>query len=423
MLTFPRCKCELMNMPIRITIKDKNGVCLTKLRVRGPPNIERLLLWIWRDLAVCLLAKDDRKRVMEIITDLESIYGFPVLERLLLGGRKCPREEEEDEDEDIFLEDETYSDMEDDDDLDDFLLPNDFHSVHWKGRFDKESNALRSMIEDFLFEIFTVTPNLPLYDTILDITVNGASAKLRASGILYDVAGNSSDTLVGALNIEVSKHNAPRILFLLDQYSYLLRPRDAVTLQCSAGVLGDSAYHARGLSILETGLEETLVAVQVAIRGAFSHIDESAHKKELTEILKLRSGHPDRRDRIEAWAQAISSSSSTGMGGPMAFAAMMFGIPMMPGMPVMPGMVDDGDEQADLMSFIDLEAGADPDTEDLREDLRPKLKQRLEGWTQLASVMKGGAVTSSKAYMKVVELMPFMRGADVVTEMVNRFVI
>ncbi|KAJ3550597.1 hypothetical protein NMY22_g366 [Coprinellus aureogranulatus] len=413
------CKCELMNLPIRITIRDKHGECMTKLRVRGPTNVDRLLLWIWRDLCLCILArglKEDRKRVKDILYDLESIYGFPVLERLLLG----PDDEQADEDDAIFLEDDSYSDM--DDDPNDFfmgILRGDFRSAHWKGKFEKESQVLQSLVEDFLFELFTVAPSLQVYDAIIGIAQNVAQAKLKASGILYDVAGNSSDNLVGALNIEVAKNNAPRILSLLDQYSYLLRSRDAVTLQCAASVLGDSTYHARGLSLLATGLEETLVAIQVAVQGAFRNIDDPTNRQELTDILKLRVGHPNRRDRIDSWVQAISSSSSTGM-GPMAFAAMMFGIPMMAGMPGMPGMVDDADDQADILSFIDSEGSGDADMDDLREDFRPKLKERFEGWSELAGHMKGGSVVAAKAYVKVLELMPYMRGADVVTEMVNR---
>lgn len=80
-----------MNLPIRVTIKDKHGETMTKLRVRGPQNVDKLLLWIWRDLALCMLAKgtkQDKERVSTIIEDLETIYGFPVLERLLRGGKK-----------------------------------------------------------------------------------------------------------------------------------------------------------------------------------------------------------------------------------------------------------------------------------------------------------------------------------------------
>ncbi|KAF6743046.1 hypothetical protein DFP72DRAFT_755938, partial [Ephemerocybe angulata] len=422
------CKCELMNMPVRVTIKDKTGACMTKLRVRGPQNVDRILLWIWRDLLVCTLARnlnDDRKRVVDILQDLEGTYGFPVLERLLRGGRKTEHEEDEDE-EDIFLEDETYSDREDSDEdggiLSYMFRRTDFTGSHWKGKFKKESDTLRTIVEDFLFDIFSIAPGLDLYDSIIEVSLNPTQSSLRASGILSEVAGNSSDTLAGALQVEASKNSASRIVSLLDQHAHLLRPRDTILLQCAAGVLGQSPFHARGLALLEAGLQETLVTIQMAVRHAFVHIEEPEHRRELQEIVKLRVGSQARRDRIEAWAQAIMASSSNGMNH-MALAAMMFGIPMMPGLPglpPMPGMLDDVGDEQDLMGFMDFEGGADADMEELREEFRPKLKQRFEGWTELATVMKGGGPLAAKAYVKAIEIMPFFRATDVVNEMVNR---
>ncbi|KAJ2920942.1 hypothetical protein H1R20_g16153, partial [Candolleomyces eurysporus] len=251
----------------------------------------------------------------------------------------------------------------------------------------------------------------------MEIAADPLQSAFRASAILSEVAGNTSDTLAAALNIEVSKNNPKNITNLLDQYSYLLRPRDSVTLQCAAAVLGDSSYHARGLHLLETGLQETLVAIQMAVRGVFVHVDEEIHKQELQEIIKLKSSAEGRRGRVDKWVKAVMTNPSSGVPNPVAFASMIFGIPMMPGMP---GMGEDPVDETDLLNFIDFEGSGDADLDDLQEEFKPKLKQRFEGWTQLATVMKGGSVAAVKAYAKAVELMPFLRANDIVNEMIIR---
>jgi hypothetical protein len=157
----------------------------------------------------------------------------------------------------------------------------------------------------------------------------------------------------------------------------------------------------------------------MAIRGVFVHLDEEVHKKELQEIIKLKSNAEGRRSRVDTWVKTVMNNPSGGMPNPMAFASMLFGIPMMPGMP---GLGDDPADEADMLNIIDFEGSGDADMDDLQEELKPKLKQRFDGWTQLATVMKGGSVATTKAYAKAVELMPFLRASDIVNEMINRYV-
>jgi hypothetical protein len=64
----------------------------------------------------------------------------------------------------------------------------------------------------------------------------------------------------------------------------------------------------------------------------------------------------------------------------------------------------------------------DPDLEDLREEFRPKLRERFDGWVNALSTMKGGHGMLGKLYFKIVEEMPYFKVNDVAEEMLNRSV-
>ena len=84
-----RCKCLVMNLPVRVTIKDNTGKTVKHMSVLGPQNIDRVLLWIWRDLFVSLFAKGskrDKDNIPEMLEDIETFLGVDGLERLLYGG-------------------------------------------------------------------------------------------------------------------------------------------------------------------------------------------------------------------------------------------------------------------------------------------------------------------------------------------------
>ena len=78
-----------MNLPVRVTIKDGTGKTVKHMSVLGPQNIDRVLLWIWRDLFVSLFSrgpKRDRDKIPEMLEDIEALLGVDGLERLLYGG-------------------------------------------------------------------------------------------------------------------------------------------------------------------------------------------------------------------------------------------------------------------------------------------------------------------------------------------------
>ena len=289
----------------------------------------------------------------------------------------------------------------------------DFHPSYWSDQINKARMPLRESVERRLITLFKILPSVRIYNTLMSISQDTAETQGRMDKILCDIAGDTPDNLVAALDIYIANGQQNAIATLLKKYSYLIRPRDTVTLQCAVAMLEDSPHNALSLSILEKELEESLRGICAMVRSCFCHIEDDANKKEMSSILKLRSSSPERQDRISAWIDHVATTSGNGPLHPMAFAAMMMGLPMIPG-------TDDGDD-ADLLNFVDLNQH-DPDLEDLREEYRPNLKGTFDGWVHLAHTTKGGSVMLAKLYMKAIEIMPWLRGSDVVNEMINKYV-
>lgn len=266
-------------------------------------------------------------------------------------------------------------------------------------------------MEKRLFSVFEVAPTVRLYNTLLAISHDTDDTEERISRLLDKIAGDTPDTLVAALDIHVLNGDVPKISVLLKAHAHLLRPRDTTTLQCAVAMLDNSHYHTGSLAILEKELDECIRAIYATVRSCFSHIEEEENKKDLLEILKLRSGTASRKDRVTQWAERVATTSN-GHFLPMAFAALMMGLPMMPG-------ADEGDD-ADFLNFVDWDQN-DPDLDDLREEYRPNLKTIFDSWVHIAQTMRGGPSVLSKMYSKAVALMPWLRGSDVVNEMVIKF--
>lgn len=221
--------------------------------------------------------------------------------------------------------------------------------------------------------------------------------------------GSTPDNLVAVLDINIFLGDEDKIASLLKSHAYLLRPRDASTLQSAVCTLEDSRYQSISSAILQQELEDSLRAIHATVRSCFSHIEEESNKKELLEILKLPPKSSPRKERLEHWSEQIITSSTL---NPMAVAAMMMGLPMLPGM-------DEGEDN-DILNYVDLDQD-DPDLDDLREDYQPNLKRRFDGWTQLAQNLKGGPALLAKLYLKAIDLMPWLSGFDAATEMISRY--
>lgn len=79
-----------MNLPIHLELKDKGNKVLKRFSVVGPQNLDRILLWVWRDLFVSLLAngaEGDKKKIPTFLEDIETSLGVGALEKILYGGK------------------------------------------------------------------------------------------------------------------------------------------------------------------------------------------------------------------------------------------------------------------------------------------------------------------------------------------------
>lgn len=314
-----------------------------------------------------------------------------------------------DEDEEEFYSDEE-SDTGSDDEQGGFICSCNFHGQHWSQSVNIQRFTLRQLVQNQLITRFELMPSLILHRSLLSIAMDPDAIELQMQKILSLVATSSSDTFAAALNIYSMMGNVIQISALLDSHHHLLRPRDALVLQNAVTTLSEHPfYQVQSLKILENELMDIIRCLRASILPLFCNIDIEANKQEITQIAKLRQGSAQRQDRVERWVDAVITPG-TNAPHPMAFAAFMMGLPIAPGM-------DDADD-ADPLGYLDQ---ADPDLEDLREEFKPKLRERFDGWTEVALVMKGGAAMLIKVYSQVVTLMPFLRLGDVVEELISRY--
>jgi hypothetical protein len=91
-------------------------------------------------------------------------------------------------------------------------------------------------------------------------------------------------------------------------------------------------------------------------------------------------------------------------------------------LPLILGFTGATDETDNANPLGYLEDQADPDLDDLREEFRPKMKERFEGCAEVPLIMKGGPEVLLWVYSQIVVLMPFFRVADTVEEMIARYI-
>jgi hypothetical protein len=83
-------------MPVTLKIKRRNGETVRSFAYKGANHTSRILLWIWRDLFLSMLASNpppESKKVMEMLSEIDNSMGWLYVHRLLYGGRKCEYEE------------------------------------------------------------------------------------------------------------------------------------------------------------------------------------------------------------------------------------------------------------------------------------------------------------------------------------------
>jgi hypothetical protein len=284
-----------------------------------------------------------------------------------------------------------------------------YHAAHWSAALQDQVIPLRRLVHTHLVQSFSRMPTERLYQTILTLSDAPRKTEATLQGILRPLAAASPDALCTALYLNALSDDTPELVRLLDESAHLLRPHDAPALQAAALALGRaSGTRARARALLEEELLAAARAAHVALLGCFTHLDGETPRAELAALLRLRSGTNARAARIEAWLDTVSAPALALPHG-LAAAAALIGVPL-------PG-ADTAD--MDAAGVLDVDPD-DPDLEDLRHELRPRIKDRLEGWVDAAASISGGADVLVDVYKVVIELMPCLRGTDVTDEMIAR---
>ncbi|KAH9853276.1 hypothetical protein C2E23DRAFT_729053 [Lenzites betulinus] len=428
------CRCAFTSMYVPITLKRRSGKIVKSWDLHGAQHIQEILHFIWRDLFLSMLACGDQRhiaKIPEMLDDIEDLMSWTALERLLYGGRscKCPHDIEEDPDEDPYV-DETESDTDEDEhafsdedtDLDQPVRDEDWipkirrepsalHAKHWSHRISSQMWQFRRQVQFAMTSVFKVSPSLRLYSALLGNSTDPEATEAELMSYLAEMATSCSEVFAATLDIYALHHKSEAIADLLKTHTHLVRPRDAHVLQSAVASMAANPFHQyRALQMIEKELLDTAHATHTALLGPFSLLEVPENHTEIEQILKLRPTAGVRQDRIERWVDAISTPGMNAP-NPMALAAMVMGLPIVPAM--------DGMDDADPLGYLDFDP-SDPDLEDMREEFRPRLKQRFEGWSDTALTVKGGSVVLLKVYRELVRSMPFLRANDVVEEMLSR---
>ena len=435
-------------MPIRIT--RSTGKVVKSFMLNGAQNLQSIILWVWRDLLVTILttgSKRQRISVPDMIDDIRLLLGWRALELLLCGGnnrmsstllplslhfsvtsafsdQNPAQQEEEDQDPTAPDSEEVLEHIVDDDGdqnyvsdncstaCDEELYPTNFYASHWSWRFTDNQYRLRDLVHTALLNLFKDAPTGALYSTLIIISDDEDSLEEELHPLLMAVAGRSSDNLSAVLRILSLNNRTYSINQILLEYKHLLRPQDAASLQFAVLVLSSNfLYRTHAVSIAEEELHDVLFVFRSAIRLCFCNIDSEANKAEIKQILALRSDALARRTRVERWVKGIATPRGD-TSHPMALAALMIGLPLPPG---------EGTDDGDILGYMDLD-GDEPDVEELREEFRPNIKARLQGWVDTVSSIKDGRAVLLKVYRKILVDMPFLNAKDVVEEMLARCV-
>ncbi|KAH9936825.1 uncharacterized protein BXZ73DRAFT_89313 [Epithele typhae] len=423
------CRCAFSSMYVPIALKTRTSKVIKSWNVNGAHNIDEVLHFIWRDLFLSLLATGNQRfisKIPEMLDEIEDVLGWTALERLLYGGRKCPHDVD---DPDEIFED-SYSDEDDEDaytdedsDLDDPVngldnwLPypiqpksSPSHAKHWSPRISMKMPQFRQHVHAAMMTVFKVNPSLRLYSSLVASSNDPDTTSSELMRWLADYATSCPEAFAAAIDIHSLEGNRAQLISLLNTHSHLLRPRDAVAFQGAIlSLANDPVHQPRALEMVEKEMLDTARAVRAALSGPFALVDMQENRVELEAILKLRSSAPGRQDRIEHWVDNISTPGAQ-HANPLALAAMVMGM-------FVPAL--DGTDDGDMLGYLDIDPN-DPDTEDLRDEFRPRLKQRFEGWADTAVQLPGGPQVALKVYKELVKTMPWLRAADVVEEMAGR---
>ncbi|KAJ3782775.1 hypothetical protein GGU10DRAFT_362784 [Lentinula aff. detonsa] len=403
------CKCAVNSVPVDLTIRTSAGELFKQFSLPNIQDMDKILLWIWRELFVSMLAAGEshaRQKITEMLEDVEDSFGWRSLSKIIYAGNKDENYNNNTHDHDDYCSCLMESDVEVEEDGDGRYNCK-LHACHWSSKHLEQRLHIRDLVLARLCNLFELEPSLDLYLDIINISSRPARQLMK---ILSVIATNSSSTFAAALSIYAIECQTYRICKLLDTHSHLLRPQDADQYQAAVLVLvRETRYRPRALKIIEKEIQETAHSVRLLVESSFCGLNTESNKAELQRILKLEMASQPRLDRVNDWIDAVITPISAPMHPVVFAAAMMMGLP--------PGL-DESDE-SDIMSFLDLDPD-DPDLADMREEFRPQLRERFDGWATLALKYSAGQALLSKMFITMAEDMPYLSSADVCQEMLNR---
>lgn len=284
-----------------------------------------------------------------------------------------------------------------------------FHADHWPLDVAHQAFPIRDIVKERLIQVFRDGPSYRLYSSIMTISNNLEATELELVQLLSEVATSGPDSFASALEIHSHRNGASSLVRLLDSHSHLLRPKDASALQAAATCIScNPLFQSKAVQLVEKELLDTSRSIKASLLPSFARIDESVNLAEVSQFVTLPKGSPTRSHRLAAWIDAVSTPVMAPH--PVAFAAFIMGLPIGP-------EEADSEDPLGLMDFDN-----DPDLADLREESRPSFKHRFESWADTAISMKGGAAVLMKVYLQIIEWMPYLRGNDVVEEMIAKSV-
>ncbi|KAF8573983.1 hypothetical protein K439DRAFT_1665615 [Ramaria rubella] len=396
------CRCGFMNMYVPATIKNSYGEIVKHFSYPGAFLLEDAFLWIWRDMLLKILAEGrqcHKDRIQSVLEDIQSATKewTTSLDRLLTSGGKFPRYSDGDEDTDY---------EESDDDSDEIHCAS--HAIHWPQAHLDQLPTLRRLISICLFDAFKASPSLSLYTSIIALSPALLTPLLTHLG---KAAKHSPATAAAALEIHTLNGDASAIIEVLNTARALFRPRDAPSMQSAVHLLSHTQHIGKALKVVSRELRDCVQTMHsLIINAAYGNVEEVENKERLEEVMRMRFGTAQRQEAVEHWVDSVATAS--GAGNPLTFAAFLMGFP--------PGFEPEDTDEPDPFLFSGVKEGH-PDYEDLREEWRPPLNERFQGWVVQAEALgREGEGLLGQIAKLINERMPYARGSDIMDEMISR---
>ncbi|KIK51217.1 hypothetical protein GYMLUDRAFT_252249 [Collybiopsis luxurians FD-317 M1] len=324
--------------PVSVKIKSTSGKLIKRFSYSNIQSMDKVLLWMWRELFVSMSAsggRQARKKISEMLVDIEDTFGWKSLAKVLHGGYNAL----------------AWALDEDEDDIDD---DNDEGSILSDDMINKQRHHLRTLVISYLRTLFELNPSPNLYISIIELSDEPELTSIELLDTLSDIATSNSSAFASALTIYASEGDASEIVQLLDTHAHLLRPQDASSYQAAVVTMAEDEMLDKGGSWR---------------RWCWRH-------------------------RRRGWDTTPTSSDSLYSDDMISMKTTR--TPMKVARSVSGAWVWGG------MGLLDMDPD-DPDLDDVREELRPRLKERFEDYCTTLITPSSGCPNSRPLIARTVK--------------------